>query len=221
MDRICEPELMNDPEQARAYAQADFNEANSLFLDLFDRYFPESKPEQVLDLGCGPGEITLRFAERHPSCHITGIDGAEAMLAFAHRHLERRLDLKGRVNFRKVRLPADCLRQGYDTLLSNSLLHHLQDPLLLWREIQRFGLPGAAVLVMDLERPASLLQAKTLVERYAAQEPEILRRDFFNSLCAAFNQTEVRMQLFEAGLADFQVEKVSDRHLAIHGRLKA
>lgn len=220
MDRICEPELMDNPEQARAYAQADFNEANSLFLDLFERYFPESRPSQVLDLGCGPGEITLRFAERHPRCHIIGVDGAQAMLAFAHRHLEHRPDLKHRVDFRHIRLPTDSLCRCYDTILSNSLLHHLQDPLLLWREISRFGLPGAAVLVMDLERPASRLAAKTLVEQYAAQEPEILRRDFFNSLCAAFTKAEIQQQLVETGLVSFQVEKVSDRHLAVYGRLK-
>lgn len=210
---------MDDPAQARAYAQADFNEANSLFLDLFEHYFPAHEPEQALDLGCGPGEITLRFAGRYLRCHLTGIDGAEAMLAFARQHLERRPDLKHRVDFQKIRIPADGLCRRYDTILSNSLLHHLPDPLLLWREIRRLGLPGAAVLVMDLERPASQREAKAMVDRYAAEEPEILRRDFFNSLCAAFSQTEIRAQLLEAGLKDFQVEKVSDRHLAIYGRL--
>lgn len=220
MHRICEPELMDDPAQARAYAQADFNEADSLFLDLFDRYFPDHAPERVLDLGCGPGKITLRFAERHPRCQITGIDGAEAMLVFAHRRLERRPELKGRVNFRKIRIPAAGLGQGYDTILSNSLLHHLPDPSLLWREIRRWGLPDAAVLVMDLERPASRSEAQAMVERHAAEEPEILRRDFFNSLCAAFSEAEIRIQLHAAGLEDFYVERVSDRHLAVHGRLK-
>ncbi len=220
MDRICEPELMDDPAQARAYAQADFNEANSLFLDLFERYFPDHEPDQVLDLGCGPGEITLRFAERHRRCYITGIDGAGAMLAFAHQRLEHRPDLKDRVHFRKIRIPADGLCRRYDTILSNSLLHHLPDPSLLWREIQRWGLRQAAVLVMDLERPASRLEAKALVERYAAEEPQILRRDFFNSLCAAFSEAEIRVQLLETGLKDFYVERVSDRHLAVHGRLK-
>lgn len=220
MDRICEPELMEDPDQAKAYAQADFSDANRLFLDLFQRYFPKHQPKQALDLGCGPGDIPLSFAELYPSCHVTAIDGADAMLAFAYQRLERRPDLKDRVDFRKIRLPAADFCQRYDTILSNSLLHHLPDPAILWQEIRRLGLPGAAVLVMDLERPASMLEAQAIVERYAVKEPAILRRDFFNSLCAAFCEGEIRAQLVEAGLSNFQVEKVSDRHLAICGRLK-
>lgn len=219
MERILEPELMDDPEQAHAYAHADFSEANGLFLKLFAHYFPRHTPKRAIDLGCGPGEITLSFAECYANCHILGIDGAKAMLHFAHQNLYSRPQLKDRVEFRHIRLPAHSLSRNYDTLLSNSLLHHLHDPQLLWHEIRRLGHAGAAVLVMDLERPANPDEAQALVIRYAAQEPEILRRDFCNSLCAAFTANEIQAQLTQAGLVGFQVEKVSDRHLAIYGRL--
>jgi hypothetical protein len=53
-------------------------------------------------------------------------------------------------------------------------------------------MPGAPVLVMDLMRPASPAAAEALVEQYAAGEPEVLRRDFYNSLLAAFEPGEVR-----------------------------
>ena len=35
MERVLEPELMDDPEQARAYARADFEEENQGFADRF------------------------------------------------------------------------------------------------------------------------------------------------------------------------------------------
>jgi hypothetical protein len=70
---------------------------------------------------------------------------------------------------------------------------------------------------MDLLRPASSAQARRLVDQYAAGEAEILRRDFHNSLLAAFTVDEIRAQLDEADLP-FSVEVVSDRHVAIHGR---
>ncbi|GAB4354562.1 MAG: class I SAM-dependent methyltransferase [Methylohalobius crimeensis] len=217
--RIPEPELMDEPLQAKAYAEADFQEANTLFLELFERYFPGHRPAHGLDIGCGPGEITLSFAERHPDCRLTGIDGAEAMLAIARRRRNRRPALVPRVDFRKARIPTERLPRRYDTILSNSLLHHLPDPTILWQEIRRRGLPGAAVLVMDLARPASKEKARELVGRYTAEAPEILRRDFYNSLCAAFTPAEIGDQLRAAGLENFRVEKVSDRHLAVHGRL--
>ena len=85
MQRIPEPELMNDPAQALAYAEADFSEPHTAFVDGFVERFPESEPRQILDLGCGPGDITERFAQRYPDCHITAVDGAQTVLDLARQ----------------------------------------------------------------------------------------------------------------------------------------
>lgn len=220
MQRIPEPELMNDPEQAKAYAEADFSEANQLFLALFEQNFPGHVPRQVVDLGCGPGEITLAFAGRHSSCRITGIDGAPAMLNIARQRLRHHSALASRVSFHCARLPIPDPAPSYDTLLSNSLLHHLSDPLTLWQQIRAWGKPGGAVVVMDLKRPPSKEAAKQIVATHAAGAPDVLQRDFYNSLCAAFTEDEVRQQLKHSGLEDFQVHTVSDRHLAVVGQVK-
>jgi len=66
-------------------------------------------------------------------------------------------------------------------------------------------------------RPATAAHADTLVETYAADAPPLLRRDFRNSLFAAFEPREVEVQLREAGLDGLKVETVSDRHLAVSG----
>jgi hypothetical protein len=85
--------------------------------------------------------------------------------------------------------------------------------------VRESGAPGARVLVMDLMRPASEAAAQALVDEYAANEPEVLRRDFYNSLLAAFEPAEVRAQLEAANLGHFAVEAVSDRHLLVRGLL--
>jgi len=220
MQRILEAELMNDPEQAKAYAEADFSEANQLFLALFEQTFPDHIPRQVVDLGCGPGEITLTFASRYSSCRITGIDGSPAMLKLARQRLRHQPQLASRISFRCERLPIPEPFPCYDTILSNSLLHHLPDPLTLWQQIQAWGKPGGAVLVMDLKRPPSRKTAQAIVASHAADAPAILQKDFYNSLCAAFMEEEVKRQLKQSGLEDFQVRTVSDRHLAVTGQLK-
>jgi hypothetical protein len=74
------------------------------------------------------------------------------------------------------------------------------------------------VFVMDLMRPPSREAALALLALHAAEAPEVLRRDFLNSLCAAFRPDEVRLQLAAAGLSHLQVEVVSDRHLIVHGQ---
>ena len=219
MQRIPEPELMEEPRQAHSYAEADFSDATRLFIDLFANNFPRHRPRRVVDLGCGPGQITMAFAAAHPGSQITGIDGSNTMLEIATERLRQQSTLTRRVEWWLTRLP-DSTTRSYDTLISNSLLHHLHEPQILWRQIQNWGASGAAVLVMDLYRPSSKAEAVRIVERYAADAPEILRRDFFNSLCAAFTREEIHQQLEISGLADFQVKVVSDRHLAVWGILK-
>jgi len=73
--------------------------------------------------------------------------------------------------------------------------------------------------VVDLFRPETVAEAQRLVNEYACGEPDILRRDFYNSLCAAFEPHEVEAQLATAGLAGLAVDVISDRHLAVHGVL--
>ena len=55
------------------------------------------------------------------------------------------------------------------------------------------------MLVQDLTRPDSVATADALVDRYADGEPELLRRDYFQSLLAAFTIDEIRAQLDTVG----------------------
>jgi len=222
MQRIPEPELMDEFEQARAYAEADFSEPNERFVELFATEFPELRAGTVLDLGCGPGDIALRLARRNPGLQVDGLDGSRPMLAFGEARLRDDPDLSPRVRFVQGILPGAKLpRSHYDAIVSNSLLHHLHDPRVLWRAVSGLGAAGAAVLVMDLYRPGSAGTAQEIVEAYAGEEPEVLKRDFYNSLCAAFQPAEVREQLASCGLGALEVRTVSDRHMIVAGRLPA
>jgi len=213
---------MDDPAQALAYAEADFSEANGLFVERFLACFGDG-PRGVLDLGCGPGDIAVRLARRLPGARLFGVDGAAAMLDLARARVARER-LGDRVEMVQALVGPACEGPvppaGWaDAVVSNSLLHHLADPLDLWRAVRHFGAPGAAVLVMDLHRPASAGEVAALVGRYAADAPEVLRRDFENSLRAAYTVGEVARQLAECGLQDLVVERPSDRHWLAYGRL--
>ncbi|MGF1546993.1 MAG: class I SAM-dependent methyltransferase [Thiotrichales bacterium] len=218
--RRPEPELMDDPAQAKAYAEADFSAPHEHFVALFGDRLGSVNPRYVLDLGCGPGDICRRFARRFPACEVHGIDGAPAMLAAGARLLQVAPEA-ARIQLLLRRLPDEAPpRVHYDTLISNSLLHHLADPRVLWQAVARFSAPGAAVFVMDLLRPESEEAAARLVETYAANAPEILRRDFYHSLCAAYRPDEVEAQIAHAGLTGLAVEITSDRHWIASGILQ-
>src|SRR5256712_10569489 len=81
MERVLEPELMDDHAQALAYSRADFEEENQGFVDRFAEFYPEFKAGHVLDLGCGPADIPIRLARTLPECRITGVDGSPPMIA--------------------------------------------------------------------------------------------------------------------------------------------
>ncbi len=71
---------------------------------------------------------------------------------------------------------------------------------------------------MDLVRPESEAELERLVATYAADEPELLQRDFRASLHAAFTAEEVEAQLRDAELDWLDVVVVSDRHLVVSGQ---
>ena len=95
----------------------------------------------------------------------------------------------------------------------------MPDPLDLWRALCASAAPGAAVLVMDLIRPRSLIEAEQIVEKYAGKEPEVLRDDFLNSLLAAYRLTEIMEQLVSVNMDPLHMEVVTDRHFIVFGSM--
>jgi len=222
MQRIPEPdELMDDAEQALAYARADFSEANGLFVGLLEGQVAGGLIGRLLDLGCGPADIPLALTRRHPGLQVDAVDAAPAMLDLAQQNIEAAGEPGQRIALMCEYLPCPHLAEhGYDFVASNSLLHHLADPAVMWQTVARCARDGAHVLVMDLARPPSELAVDALVETYAIDEAEVLRRDFRNSLFAAYTPAEVEAQLRSAGLEGLRVARVSDRHLAVSGQLR-
>ena len=221
MNRILEPELMEDQAQAEAYTTADFSEADTLMIQAFCESFPDVELNgSVLDLGCGPGNMTFRFAEQFPRCEVLGVDGSAAMLHIANERKESRLELRERIRFIHGIIPQITIPVGpYAAIISNSFLHHLHHSEVLWELINQYAQTGCKILIMDLFRPNSQQQAQSLVGRYASSEPDILQRDFYNSLLAALTTDEVKQQLLTAGLDGLVVRKVSDRHMIIVGEM--
>jgi ubiquinone/menaquinone biosynthesis C-methylase UbiE len=173
----------------------------------------------MVDLGCGPGDVPIRFAKTLPDLTITAVDGSEPMIALA-RQAVKEAGVEDRVRALCARLPMLPLPlQSFDAVVSNSLVHHMPDPYLFWNEVVRLGRPGATVLIMDLFRPESPERAREIVEQYSGSEAPVLKEDFFNSLCAAFTLREIRYQIRSRGLGGLVCELASDRHWIVWGHL--
>ncbi len=220
MRRTPEPELMEGEEQALAYASADFSAGDQALIDRLAQLFPSGLGPRVLDLGCGPGNISVRLAERFPNAAVLGIDGAAAMLDLAAQALQARPALQPRLSFELRCLPDPSLSGRFTALVSNSLLHHLHEPAVLWQALLQCGAAGARIYIKDLRRPPTAEAVAALQQRYLPDAPALLQRDYIASLHAAFTPEEVAQQLQEAGLADqLQVAALEDRYLEVWGQL--
>ena len=224
MQRIPEPELMDEAGQVLAYAQADFAASDAAMVERLAQLCGVDPGPALLDLGCGPGNISFLLAARWPAAKVLGIDGAPRMLAVAHERLAAAPpELAERLSFEQALLPlaaAGELEAHFSAMVGNSLLHHLHDPAVLWQTVAQLGAPGAFVYVQDLRRPASAEAVEALVATEMASAPEVLRRDYRASLHAAFSPEEVQQQLEQAGLAaQLQVAPQHERYLEVWGQL--
>src|SRR5438046_7192076 len=74
---------------------------------------------QVVDLGCGTGELTRKLADRLPASDVTGIDNSPEMLAKANEHSR----------------PGLCFEQGdietvsgdWNLIFSHAAIHWVED----------------------------------------------------------------------------------------------
>jgi SAM-dependent methyltransferase len=219
MHRIVEPEIMGDVEQAKAYHDADFSRAHNRRVDVFKELAPpKAQQGEFLDLGCGSGDLIFRFLSAFPKVSILGIDGSQAMIELARGEVAQRAEFQGRASFLVEVIPSDNIpRAQYAALMSNGFLHHLHDPQSLWNMVKELATPETFTFVSDLRRPDSVEEARIIVEQRVAREPEILKRDFFNSLCAAFELQEVREQIADAGISGLEVLSLDEIHLVVHG----
>lgn len=226
MKRKSEPELMDLPAEAAAYAQADFASVNQAFVDRVLDLAGGLKNARALDLGTGPADIPIRLLQtlqqKNPGAawQVTAVDASAPMLDIARRAIEE-AGLSGKVELVMADAKRTALPDGrFEVVFSNSILHHIDDTAALWAEVRRLVRPSGLVFFRDLCRPATEELARGLVERYASQETPLLKDEFFRSLLAAYTVGEIRQQVKIASLDGLHVEPITDRHLDIWGILK-
>lgn len=85
--------------------------------------FPQEAFFTVIDLGCGTGEILSQIADIFPNAELYGVDGTAAMVDIASKKLQ------GRARIEQADLENYIPDEGYDVVISTTVLHHLHSPM--------------------------------------------------------------------------------------------
>jgi SAM-dependent methyltransferase len=228
LDRIPEPELMDSATEADDYDRMDFTAVNARFVE--DARASIGDAQAILDLGTGTGRIPFLYAAADPPARLVALDAAPAMIARAETN---RRDRPDRGAERVVFLVGDATKPpfvegAFDAVLSNSLVHHLADPVPFFASIARILTRGGRAFVRDLARPSDERVLDEQTERYAGIPEGALGEDlarfarqralFRASLHAAYTVDEVASLARAGGLLGAQVAMTSDRHWTLTWR---
>jgi trans-aconitate 2-methyltransferase len=109
---------MWDPGRYRQFGA----ERSRPFFELLSRV-GATDPSLVVDLGCGPGELTAELCGRWPMADIVGVDNSAEMMTAAHEVLAGLpADARHRLRFEQADVAGWAPERPVDVIVSNALL---------------------------------------------------------------------------------------------------
>jgi ubiquinone/menaquinone biosynthesis C-methylase UbiE len=212
LPRVLEPEAMDTVEEAREYDAMDHAAVNGRFVADFLAAHGSCRSGEVLDVGTGPGRIAIALCRADPAARVLAVDLAEAMLDLARCNVAE-AGLTGRIECVQADAKALPWPDGrFEAVISNTIVHHIPDPLPALAELTRLVAPGGTLFVRDLARPATSEEVASLVATYAGSESPSARGLFEASLHAALTVPEVCTIARTIGLPQGGIAMTSDRH---------
>ncbi len=210
LPRVLESEVMDSPGEAHDYDAMDHATVNRVFVEDLLAFWPG--PGTVLDVGTGTAQIPIELCRQAERIHVTGIDLAKHMLAVGEQNVARaghqeRIHLQ-HVDAKGIPWPAE----SFDAVISNSIVHHIPQPVVVLAEMVRVLRPVGVIFVRDLLRPDSDAAVSRLVQLHAAGANQHQQKMFDDSLRAALTLDEVRALVSGLGYDPTHVKQTSDRH---------
>jgi len=217
--RILEPEVMEGDQAVGAYLDG----VATRHLDRLDDSFVRGALRlagpgaRVLDVGTGTAAIPAKMALRRPDLSMVGIDLSETMIEAARQRV-RASGLRRQIHIRTGsarNIP--FARRSFDLVISNSLLHHLPDPVPAFDEIARVLAAGGRVFIRDLRRPGPARMKAHIRKHGRFYKGEMLRL-FADSVRASFKVAEMRELVDMSRLQGCRIRPQFETYLVIEGR---
>lgn len=141
-------------------------------------FLPYLKPGmRLLDVGCGPGTITVGLALRVEPAHTVGLDSSESVIATA-RSLAKGQPAR-QVSFERGDIyEPRFAAESFDAIFANQVLQHLRRPVEALRKIGLLLSSGGVVGVRDVDWGSTMFYPENEgMRRFLALYYELARRN--------------------------------------------
>jgi len=148
----------------------------ALLDEIYQRFSDEVQPPEnarILDVGCGPGHVSVMLAEGYPTVSVTGIDYSPTETKAANRLLER----KGTRNCRVMVANAMDLPfedGSFDVVVSTFSIKHWPDEEKGLREMRRVLAHGGRVVMTELDKEHGDEEFRYFYDRVRSTIPRYL-----------------------------------------------
>ena len=218
LHRILEPEVMDTLEEACEYDSMDHSQVNEVFCNDFFAARNLNDGVQILDVGTGTAQIPIAMCKRNSGLKITAIDLAESMLTLGNKNIQtaRLEDSITLVQIDSKKMPYPD--ESFDQVISNSIIHHIPNPLECFKEMIRVTKKDGLLFIRDLLRPFSLVELQNIDNLHAGDATPKQKQLFTDSLHASLSLAEVREMVKRLGFEAFTVIQSSNRHWTFTAR---
>ena len=231
MERVPEPELMEEKEQVISYDEADFSEGEVNLINQINYYLLRKnislgKKDLIVDLGCGPGNISEKLAIKWPNTEVVGIDGSKEMILRAEYNNSISTNQKKLKNLRyicsdikDIKSNKFNLKKTISLLVSNSLIHHITNLEDFFNTIRSLSSNITVNFHKDLKRPLDEKSALELKAQCSTTYNEILTNDYYASLRASYTFKELKNFTLENDLSSLDVFEEGENYLIVYGNV--
>ena len=136
-----------------------------LITEAANRIVPQA--ENLLDIGCGAGNYTLKMLSKNPRLNCTLVDLSQPMLNKALERVSEQTDkisiIQG--DLREIALP----KNHFDIILAGAVLHHLRDDAdweKTFEKLYQILKPNGCLMISDLVTQEKPLITQYIWERY-------------------------------------------------------
>ena len=231
MERVPESEFMETKEQVLSYAAADFLESEQNLIKVISTYLEVNKinltnEDLIIDLGCGPGNISEKLSLKWPHTTVIGIDGSKEMIlkAKSQKKIKNKKNIFNNLiyvlaDIKKIQLSDITSKNKLTLLVSNSLIHHITHLDDFFNSIINLSTTDTVNFHKDLIRPINEESALELKLECASKYNDILTNDYYASLKAAYRKDELEKIILDKELPHLRVIEENEKYLIVYGKV--